>query len=59
MFRALYREVERQARAAGAVGLRLYVERDNQRAQRTYAALGMEHCHYHMYERPFIELAQG
>ena len=24
-----------------------------------YRALGMDPCHYHMYERPFIELAQG
>ncbi len=60
VFRALYAEVESQARAtAGVVGLRLYVERENQRAQDTYRALGMEHCHYHMYERPFIELGQG
>lgn len=41
VFRALYAEVEQRARVAGAVGLRLYVERANVRAQRTYAALGM------------------
>ena len=60
VFRALYAELEREARATpGVVGLRLYVERENQRAQGTYLALGMEQCHYRMYERAFIELAQG
>jgi len=55
VFRALYAEVERRARAAGAVGLRLYVERDNERAQRTYASLGMEEEAYKMLRRGFIE----
>ena len=50
VFRALYAEVERRAGAAGAVGLRLYVETENQRAQATYADLGMQRCHYWMYE---------
>jgi GNAT superfamily N-acetyltransferase len=50
VFRALYAEVERRAAAAGAVGLRLYVETENQRAQATYAELGMQRCHYWMYE---------
>jgi ribosomal protein S18 acetylase RimI-like enzyme len=49
-FRALYAEVERRAAAAGAVGLRLYVETENHRAQATYAGLGMQRCHYFMYE---------
>lgn len=53
VFRALYAEVERRARAAGAVGLRLYVERDNARAQRTYASLGMEEEAYRMLRRGF------
>jgi GNAT superfamily N-acetyltransferase len=52
VFRALYAEVSRRARAAGAVGLRLYVETENERAQRTYAGLGMTPCHYLMYEQP-------
>lgn len=50
VFRALYAQVERQAGAASAVGLRLYVETENQRAQATYADLGMQQCHYLMYE---------
>ncbi|MCE5202606.1 MAG: GNAT family N-acetyltransferase [Mizugakiibacter sp.] len=50
-FRALYAEVERRARARGDVcGLRLYVETENARAQATYAGLGMQRCHYYMYE---------
>ena len=55
VFRALYAEVERRARAAGAVGLRLYVERDNARAQRTYLSLGMEEEPYKMLRRAFID----
>lgn len=51
VFRALYADVARRARAAGAVGLRLYVETENARAQATYAGLGMERCHYFMYEQ--------
>lgn len=50
VFRALYAAVEQRASAAGAIGLRLYVETENQRAQQTYAGLGMQRCHYWMYE---------
>ena len=50
VFRALYAEVERLAGVASAVGLRLYVETENRRAQATYADLGMQECHYRMYE---------
>ncbi|MFN7549982.1 MAG: GNAT family N-acetyltransferase [Pseudomonadota bacterium] len=53
VFRALYGAIEARARTAGAVGLRLYVERDNARARRTYAALGMQETAYRMYEHPF------
>jgi GNAT superfamily N-acetyltransferase len=57
VFRALYAEVERRARAAGAVGLRLYVERDNERARQTYASLGMEEEPYRMLRRGFVDFA--
>jgi ribosomal protein S18 acetylase RimI-like enzyme len=50
VFRALHGEVGRRAAAAGAVGIRLYVETENRRAQSTYADLGMQRCHYWMYE---------
>jgi GNAT superfamily N-acetyltransferase len=60
VFRALYAELERLARATPrVVGLRLYVEWENLRAQETYRALGMDQCHYHQYERAFVELATG
>jgi ribosomal protein S18 acetylase RimI-like enzyme len=57
VFRALYADVERRAGEAGAVGLRLYVETENTRAQRTYESLGMQRCHYAMYEREFVPAA--
>lgn len=42
VFSALYRHVESLAAAApGVIGLRLYVEANNERAQQTYQALGM------------------
>lgn len=53
VFRSLYDDAKQRAGQAGAVGLRLYVETENQRAQRTYAGLGMERCHYFMYEAEF------
>lgn len=57
VFRAMYAQVEAAARGTpGVVGLRLYVEWENERAQRTYAALGMTQEHYHLYARPFVEL---
>ncbi len=57
VFATLYAEVERRARSAAAVGLRLYVERDNQRAQRTYAALGMQETAYRLFEQEFDQRA--
>jgi len=52
VFRGLFEEVVRLAAAAGeVVGVRLYVERDNARAQRTYSSLGMAESGYRLYER--------
>jgi GNAT superfamily N-acetyltransferase len=50
IFRALYNEIAARAEREGARGLRLYVERENRRAQATYAALGMKHAKYELYE---------
>ena len=51
VFAALYRHVEQRARATpGVIGLRLYVERANAVAHRTYAALGMTDAGYAIYE---------
>ena len=51
VYRTLYAFVRDEARSrGGVVGLRLYVERENIPAQRTYAALGMSESPYHIYE---------
>jgi GNAT superfamily N-acetyltransferase len=51
VFHALHREIEREARALpDVVGLRLYVENRNERAQRTYKAMGLKPGGYHVYE---------
>ena len=54
VFSALYRHVESLAAAApGVIGLRLYVDSDNNRAQQTYAALGMVTSDYRVMETLF------
>ena len=54
VFAALYRHVEQLARASdGVIGLRLYVERGNADAQKTYASLGMKDAGYRIYEAEF------
>jgi len=54
VYRALYEHVHALARATPEVcGLRLYVERENANAQRTYASLGMSDAGYAMYEDEF------
>jgi GNAT superfamily N-acetyltransferase len=51
VFHALYRSIETIAGTRGDVcGIRLYVEKENDRAQKTYEALGMKHSHYEMME---------
>ncbi len=52
IFRSLFHEAERLARNAGdVVGLRLYVERENVNAQRTYESLGMNDAAYLVFEK--------
>ena len=54
VFTALYRHVEQLARGTpGVVGLRLYVERENTNAQKTYEALGMRDAGYSILEAEF------
>jgi len=53
VFRALYRHVEKAAAAAGAVGLRLYMEEENANAQATYERMGMRLTHYRVLEQMF------
>ena len=50
VYRKLHDHVRDLARRKRALGLRLYVERDNESAQATYRALGMEESPYRMYE---------
>jgi len=51
VFRALYRHIADRAREdQDARGLRLYVHGDNQRAMRTYEAMGMAKAAYQLYE---------
>lgn len=50
IYSELYDEVKHRAKDAGNVfGIRLYVEYENENAQRVYEKLGMEREHYHMY----------
>ncbi len=53
VFRALYACARREALAAGAGGLRLYVDTSNTRAQAVYSALGMNGDHYRVFEEMF------
>lgn len=50
VYRRLHEHIRRLSREEGAVGLRLYVDRENEAARRTYERLGMEHSRYVMYE---------
>jgi ribosomal protein S18 acetylase RimI-like enzyme len=52
-FKALYRHAEQAARAAGAVGIRLYVDEHNEGAQAAYARLGMRVSNYKVMEVMF------
>ena len=49
-FSALYRRVIELARDAGAMFVRLYVEVENEKAQRTYERLGMKRMPYYLYD---------
>jgi ribosomal protein S18 acetylase RimI-like enzyme len=53
VFRALYATARREAIAAGAGGLRLYVDTTNTRAQAVYWAIGMNGDHYRVFEEMF------
>ena len=54
VYSALYDDVRRRARDTGGVcGVRLYVERDNEVAQRVYQRLGMHETAYRLFEEEF------
>jgi GNAT superfamily N-acetyltransferase len=54
VYRTLHEHIGRRARDRGAAGLRLYVERENVAARRTYERLGMESSDYVMYEDVWV-----
>ncbi len=54
VYSSLYRHVESQAQSdSDAIGIRLCVEKDNERAQTTYADLGMKMTHYRIMQSLF------
>lgn len=56
VFRRLYGQVRAEAKGAGVIGLRLYVEQENTQAQETYRNLGMSLTHYRVMEEvPLVE----
>ena len=58
VFRSLHGEVAKRARAThDVIGLRLYVEQHNERAQATYRGLGMQRTHYQLFEDEFAQSA--
>ena len=50
VFRALYVAVQQMASESGVSQVRLYVDKENTTAQQAYQRVGMEECHYLMYE---------
>jgi ribosomal protein S18 acetylase RimI-like enzyme len=50
IFRSMYLHIQKEAEKDGVAGLRLYVETNNTRAQKTYESLGMKNEHYIMFE---------
>ena len=55
VFKALYRHVEELAKSTqGVAGLRLYVDKNNSRAQDTYQKVGMKRTAYQLFEADFV-----
>jgi GNAT superfamily N-acetyltransferase len=51
VYRRMYETIKQMGRKEnGVCGYRLYVEKENKNAQKTYAALGMDETHYKMFE---------
>jgi len=51
VFRAIYEHIQQTAVQEGVVGIRLYVEDNNQRAHETYYRLGMKRAGYFVLEK--------
>lgn len=50
LFRTMYAKVKELAAQSGVSQVRLYVERTNLSARQVYERVGMQECHYLMYE---------
>lgn len=50
IFSAMYRKVKEMAREEGVAQIRLYVDKENIKARNVYQRLGMNECHYLMYD---------
>ena len=51
VYKTMYLSIKSMAKKRDDVcGFRLYVEKENSNAQKTYAALGMDETHYKMFE---------
>lgn len=51
VFRTMYERLKKEVEASdGLRGLRLYVEKENERAQDVYRAMGMSDTRYHLFE---------
>jgi len=50
VYRRLYEFVKSKAKGQNVCGFRLYVEKENELAQKVYEKLGMERTYYLMYE---------
>jgi GNAT superfamily N-acetyltransferase len=59
IFKALYRRIYEEALADNVVGLRLYVENSNLRAQQTYQALGMKPGGYSVLEELWLHRSRA
>lgn len=49
-YRAMYAKIKEMAAEQGVTQIRLYVDKTNFPAQKVYQKLGMQECHYYMYE---------
>ena len=49
-YRAMYEKIKEMAKENGVTQIRLYVDKTNTRAQQVYKKVGMDECHYLMYE---------
>lgn len=53
IFRMMFENVEKLARSSGVRGLRLFVDKTNEKAQAIYQKMGMSKDHYELYEKMF------